>query len=166
MSTDLNEKKKELREELDKLNHEFKIELPKKIAEARAYGDLKENAEYHAARERQSFVKARIAQVSDQLAKVSDIDLDNIPEDKIGYGSEVTVIDMDSEDDIQFKIVSSDEVNPAEGKISVSSPIGQALHNKMVGEEVEVIIPAGKRKYYIEKLVSVHGNVIEKKFEE
>ncbi len=162
MSIDLEAKKKELKAEIDKLNHEFKIELPKKIAEARAYGDLKENAEYHAARERQSFVKARISQLSDQLARLSDIDLANIPTDKIAYGSEVTVLDKVTEDTIEFRIVSSNEVNPSEGKISLSSPIGKALHNKGVGEEVEVVIPAGKRLYIVEKLVTIHGEVLEK----
>ena len=98
MSEDIELKKKQIKDEIDQLQHEFKIELPKVIAEARAYGDLKENAEYHAARERQSFVKARIGQLSEQLARLNDIDISALPHDKIGYGSTVTVIDEDSDD--------------------------------------------------------------------
>jgi transcription elongation factor GreA len=163
MSNDIELKKKQLKEELEQLKYEFKVELPKVIAEARAYGDLKENAEYHAARERQSFVQARIGQLSEQLAQLNDLNISNIPRDRIGYGSTVTVIDKGSGDPIRFTFVSSNEVNPSEGKISLSSPIGMALSNKTAGEEVQITIPAGKRIYYIEKIVTIHGDEIEKK---
>ncbi len=158
MSSELDAKKKIIKDELDKLQYEFKVELPKVIAEARAYGDLKENAEYHAARERQSFVKARLGQLSEQLAQLDNIDVSNLPKDRIGFGSQVVVYDYDSEDRLSFTFVSPNEVNPSEGKISLSSPIGTALQNMQAGDEVEVVIPAGKRKYYIEKLVTIHGN--------
>ncbi len=160
MSTELEAKKQKVRDELEKMKHEFKVELPKKIAEAREYGDLKENAEYHAARERQSFVKARIAQLTDQLNQLNDMNMTEIPDDRIGYGSTVTLMDLDSEDEIVFTFVSSNEVNPAEGKISVSSPIGMAMQNRKAGETVEVIIPAGKRKYQVIKFVTIHGNEV------
>lgn len=158
MSSDLDQKKQKIKEELDQLQYEFKVELPKVIAEARAYGDLKENAEYHAARERQSFVQARIGQLAEQLAQLDNIDVSNLPADRIGFGSSVTVYDLISEDRIDFTFVSPNEVDPSQGKISLSSPIGTALQNKTAGEEVEVIIPAGKRKYFIERLVTIHGN--------
>lgn len=158
MSAELEEKKQKVRDELEKLKYEFKVDLPKRISEAREYGDLKENAEYHAARERQSFVKARIAQLTDQLNKLNDLNMTDIAEDKVGYGSTVTVLDMELEDEIVFTFVSSNEVNPSEGKISVSSPIGAAMQNRKAGEEVEVNIPAGKRKYLIKKIVTIHGN--------
>ncbi len=158
MSAELEEKKQVIRDELEKLKYEFKVELPKRISEAREYGDLKENAEYHAARERQSFVQARIAQLTDQLNKLNDINLTDIPEDKVGYGSTVTVVDIDLDDEIVFTFVSSNEVNPSEGKISLSSPIGAAMQNKTLGETVEVVIPAGKRKYQIKKITTIHGN--------
>lgn len=163
MSSDLENKKKSLKNELDKLKQEFKVELPKRIAEARAYGDLKENAEYDAAREKQAFVKARIAQLTDQLSKLNELNLTNLPKDKIAYGSKVKVLDRETDDYIDFHFVSSNEVNPSEGKISLSSPIGAAFNNQTAGIEVEVQIPAGKRKYYIEKVVTIHGNVLEKK---
>lgn len=157
MSAELEAKKQVVRDELEKMKYEFKVDLPKRISEAREYGDLKENAEYHAARERQSFVKARIAQLTDQLNKLNDINMTDIPEDKVGYGSTVTVVDLDLDDEIVFTFVSSNEVNPSEGKISVSSPIGAAMQNKSTGDVVEVVIPAGKRKYQIKKIITIHG---------
>ncbi len=164
MSSDIEAKKAAIKEELEKLKYEFKVELPKIISKARSYGDLKENAEYHAARERQSFVKARIAQFSEQLAKLNDLNLSDIPKDKIGFGSEVTVIDLESEDRINFTIVSSDEISPSEGKISLSSPIGIALQNKKAGDKVEFTIPAGKKRYFVEKVKTIHGDESEEKF--
>jgi len=158
MSAELEDKKQKVRDELEKLKYEFKVDLPKRISEAREYGDLKENAEYHAARERQSFVKARIAQLTDQLNKLNDLNMTDIPDDKVGYGSTVTVLDMNLDEEIDFTFVSSNEVNPSEGKISVSSPIGAAMQNKKAGDIVEVAIPAGKRKYIIKKIVTIHGN--------
>lgn len=161
MSAELESKKQIIRDELEKLKYEFKVDLPKKISEAREYGDLKENAEYHAARERQSFVKARIAQLTDQLNKLNDLNISDIPADRIGYGSTVTVLDIDNEDDMTFTFVSSNEVKPAEGKISLSSPVGMAMQNKMVGDEVVIQIPAGKKRYLVKKIITMHGNVLE-----
>jgi len=161
MSNGIEENRDALKKELEKLKYEFKIELPKKIAEARAYGDLRENAEYHAARERQSFVKARIGQLSEQLSKLNNIDLSRIRPDCIGFGSTITVIDRDSGREMEFSFVSPNEVNPSEGKISLSSPIGQALNNRVVGDEVEVNIPAGKRSFLVQKIMTIHGNIYE-----
>ncbi len=162
MANDLDVTKQNLRDEIDRLNYELKVELPKRIAEARAFGDLKENAEYDAARERQSFVKARMAQLSTQLSQLNQVNLSDIAENSVGYGSQVTVIDTNTSARTVFTFVSSGEVNPSEGRISLSSPIGNAMQGKSPGETVEITIPAGKRKYYIEKLVTIHGNVLEK----
>jgi len=164
MPQNIDSKKDKLKQELEKLRYEFKVDLPKRIAEARAYGDLRENAEYDAARERQAFVKARIAQLSEQLSRLDYLKVNDIPDDSIAYGSRAMVIDIDSDDRIEFIMVSTDEVNPSEGKISSSSPIGGALTGKTAGDEVEVIIPAGKKRYYIEKVVTIHGNELEKKY--
>jgi transcription elongation factor GreA len=160
--SELELKKQALKEEYDRLNHEFKIDLPKRIAEARAYGDLRENAEYDAARERQAYTKARMAQIADELSRLSEVDMNEIPNDKVGFGSKIMVRDLDSDDEIEFIFVSSNEVNPSEGKISLSSPIGQALQGRKVGDKVEVAIPAGKRTYLIEKVVTIHGNELVK----
>jgi transcription elongation factor GreA len=157
MSNDLDEKKKTIKDELERLKYEFKIELPKKIAEARTYGDLKENAEYHAARERQSFVKARISQLAEQLGQLNNLNFANILKDKISFGSKVSVTDTDTGEQSEFTLVSANEVNPADGKISMSSPIGIALQNKIVGDEVAINIPAGKRRLLIRKFTTIHG---------
>jgi transcription elongation factor GreA len=162
MVGDLDAKKQTIRDELDKLNYEYKVEIPKRIAEARAYGDLKENAEYHAARERQGFVKARISQLNAQLGQMKELSIESIAEDKIGFGTSVTVLDLDTSDRIEFAFVSPNEIDPSEGRITLSSPVGLALQNRQVGEEVSVTIPAGKKRYYIEKITTIHGNVFEK----
>ena len=164
MANDFEQKRQAIRDELERLNQEYKIEIPKRIAEARAYGDLKENAEYHAARERQGFVQARISQLNGQLAQLNNLNLGEIADECIAYGAAVTVVDLDSDDRIEFVFVTPNEVDPSAGKISLSSPIGNALQGKKVGETVEATIPAGKRRYYIEKIVTIHGNTFEKKY--
>lgn len=164
MANDIDAKRQSIRDELDKLNYEYKVELPKRIAEARAYGDLKENAEYHAARERQSFVQALISQLNAQLGQLKDLNVDDIANDRIGFGATVTVIDLDSDDRMEFIFVAPNEVDPSAGKISLSSPIGNAMQNKKAGEVVEAVIPAGKRKYYIEKITTIHGIILEEKY--
>lgn len=164
MANDLEAKRQAIRDELERLNYEYKVDLPKRIAEARAYGDLKENAEYHAARERQGFVQARISQLNGQLGQLNSINIGDIADECIGFGASVTVIDLDSDDRIDFVFVSPNEVDPSAGKISLSSPIGNALQSKKAGDMVEASIPAGKRRYYIEKIVTIHGNTFEKKY--
>ncbi len=164
MANDIEAKRQSIREELDKLNYEFKVELPKRIAEARSYGDLKENAEYHAARERQSFVQALISQLNGQLGQLKELNVDDIAEDRIGFGSTVSVIDLDTDDRMEFVFVAPNEVDPSAGKISLSSPIGNAMQNKKAGEMAEAVIPAGKRRYYVEKIVTIHGHVLEEKY--
>ncbi|TFH43842.1 MAG: transcription elongation factor GreA [Chrysiogenales bacterium] len=164
MSNDLEAKRQAVRDELEKLNHEYKVEIPKRIAEARTYGDLKENAEYHAARERQGFVQARISQLHAQLYQLKDMNIDEIVADRVGFGSRVSVVDLDSGDRIEFQFVAPDEVDPSAGRISLSSPIGAALQNKQAGEQAEALIPAGKRRYFVEKIVTIHGNKFEVKY--
>lgn len=158
MSDDLELKRKHIKEELEQLNYEFKVDIPRRIAEARAYGDLKENAEYHAARERQGFVKARITQLSSQLSQLQNLSVGDIPRDRIGFGSTVTVRDLESDDTMVFTFVAPNEVKPADGKISLSTPYGQALQNKIKGDEVVVTVPAGKKKFVVEKFVTIHGD--------
>lgn len=157
----IEESKKKLKDELEKLKYEYKIELPKKISHARSHGDLKENADYHAARERQSFVKAKIAQLSKQLSQLNEMNISEGCEEKVGFGTRITVIDRDTEDRIEFTFVSPNEVNPSQGMISLSSPIGMAFQNKQVGSEVEANIPAGRKRYFIEKLVTAGGKTLE-----
>jgi len=158
MDENIEIKIQQLKEELEQLKYEFKVELPKRIAEARAYGDLKENAEYDAAKDRQAFVNARMTQLSNQLSQLKNLNMSDISREKIGFGSTVTVRDMESGDCMEFIFVSTNEVKPSERKISLSSPFGQALSNKAAGDIVEVNIPAGKRTYLIEKFTTFHGD--------
>ncbi|HNX57997.1 MAG TPA: transcription elongation factor GreA [Spirochaetota bacterium] len=160
MSNDIEKQKQQIKEELDALKYEFTFELPKKISEAREHGDLKENADYHAARERQGFVRAKIAQLSEQLARLNNIDVKNISEDSVGFGSKVVVVDTVTNAKTVFMFVPDGEMNPSEGKITLSTPYGRAMVGKKVGETVTVTIPAGKKIFRIVSLVTIHGNEI------
>lgn len=157
MTAKIDDKKKQIKDEIDKLQYELKVELPQRIAEARAKGDLKENAEYHAARERQSFVQARISYLSKQLSLMDSIDISNIEQGKVEFGSVVILRNIDTNELLEFTIVTPGEVDASAGKISLSSPIGRALHKKTIGDEVTVHIPAGIKRFRIEKLITIHG---------
>jgi transcription elongation factor GreA len=159
MSDIIEQKKKALHQEMEKLREEFYVELPKRIAEARSLGDLKENSEYDAARERQAFVKARIGQLSRLMAQYSEAAVSHAEEKKIGFGSVVVVLELNSNTRSEYTIVHPAEVDPSAGKISISSPVGRALQDRTAGEEVVVIVPAGEKKLFIEKFTTLHGNV-------
>lgn len=122
------------------------------IAEARSHGDLSENAEYHAAKERQSFIEGRLAELEDKLARAQVIDVSRLSGDTIKFGATVTVLDEDSGDKANYKIVGEDEADVRAGKISISSPIARALIGKEVGDVVEVAAPGGAKSYEILKI--------------
>jgi len=151
--------KKRLEEEIRTLDHELKIQLPKEIQKAREHGDLRENAEYKAAKERQSFLQARIGQLSTRLAALSMVNLDRIPKDKVGLGSTVTLRETASGDEIVYDLVTPEEADPTQGRISPSSPIGKSLLNHEEGDVVEVRVPSGTREYEITRLVTIHDQV-------
>lgn len=148
--------RKKLQEELSSLEDELHFKLPKEIQLAREFGDLKENAEYKAAMERQSIVQARIAQVRQRLSEVESIDLSKIPTDRIAYGSRVVLFDLEREEKITYKLVTSEESDPDNGMISTISPIGQALMGKEEGDEVKVKTPNGWRNFEIDRLTTIH----------
>lgn len=148
--------KKKLQEEIAALEHELSHELPKELKKAIALGDLSENAEYHMAKQRQEFVKARLRQLGRRLADLSLVNMSNIPKDKIGLGSTVKVYDNTKEEEIEYKLVTSEESDVAAGKVSTTSPIGRALLNKKVGDTVTVVTPAGKRELEILTLSTIH----------
>jgi transcription elongation factor GreA len=152
----MEELKRKLQEEINALEQELRIELPREILRARAHGDLSENAEYHAAKERQSWVSARLAQVNGRLREISMIDMSKIPHDRVGLGSTVIVLDVVKEDRIQYKLVTSEEVDVAKGLISTSSPIGRGLLGKRVGDTVKIQIPDGARELEIIELITIH----------
>ncbi|TMA70688.1 MAG: transcription elongation factor GreA [Deltaproteobacteria bacterium] len=143
-----------LKRELAELKHELTFKLPKELETARAHGDLSENAEYEAAKNRQDFVRSRIAQLEGRLRELSMYNISSIPNDVVAYGSRVTVED-DSGQAISYEIVFPEEVDAAKGQISLSSPIGRALISKTVGDEVVVQTPSGKRSYQIIELVTL-----------
>jgi transcription elongation factor GreA len=148
--------KQKLLEEIDHLSHELNVDLPKEIAVARAHGDLSENAEYKYAKERQSFVNARISQLKSRLGDLGMLNLTNIPKDRAGYGSRLTVLDTQRDIKIEYKLVSTEEADAEKGLISTTSPIGKALLNRKVGDEIEVATPAGKKEFEVVRLVTIH----------
>jgi transcription elongation factor GreA len=148
--------KKKLQEEITALEHELSHELPKELKKAVALGDLSENAEYHMAKQRQEFVKARLRQLGRRLADLSLINMNNIPKDKVGLGSTVKVYDNEKGEEIEYKLVTSEESDVAAGKISTTSPIGRALLNKKVGDSATVVTPNGKREMDILSLTTIH----------
>lgn len=148
--------KKKLQDEIAALEYELRNELPKEILKARAHGDLSENAEYHAAKERQGFVNARLNQLKQRLAEMSMVDFSKIPHDRVGLGSRVIVLDTRKDERITYNLVTSEEADAANGKISTTSPIGRGLLNKEVGDTVKVTIPGGMREFEILELTTIH----------
>jgi transcription elongation factor GreA len=155
----MEELKKKLQEEITALEYELRSELPKEIAKARAHGDLSENAEYHAAKERQSYVDARLAQLKKRLAEFSMVDLTRIPRDRVGLGSEVIVLDVDKDEKVVYRLVTSEEADANNGKISTTSPIGRGLLGKTIGDTVKIQSPGGSRELEILKLKTIHDQV-------
>lgn len=148
--------KAKLKKELEDLEEELHFRLPKEIQKAREFGDLRENAEYKAAMERQSIVQARIMQVRQRISEVNSIDLTKIPLDTAAYGSVVVLYDLEKEEKVTFHLVSSEESDPDKGLISTVSPIGQALMGKEEGDEVKVKTPSGWRNFEISRLTTIH----------
>jgi transcription elongation factor GreA len=150
--------KKKLEEEIAALDNELRIQLPREISKARAHGDLSENAEYHAAKERQGMVNARLGQLRARLRELSMVDMSRIPRDRVGLGSSVTVLDLQKEAEITYQLVTSEDADVAQGRISTTSPIGRGLLGKRVGETVKVQIPDGIREMEIIQLVTIHDS--------
>jgi transcription elongation factor GreA len=151
--------KKKLQDEITILEHELHVELPREILKARAHGDLSENAEYHAAKDRQGFVNARLNQLKQRLSEISMVDFSKIPHDRVGLGSTVVVLDTKREEEITYNLVTSEEADPVNGNISTTSPIGRALLGREVGDEVKVQSPGGVKELEIRKLTTIHDIV-------
>jgi transcription elongation factor GreA len=148
--------KKKLQDEIAALEYELRNELPREILKARAHGDLSENAEYHAAKERQGIVNARLGHLQKRLADFSMIDMSRIPHDRVGLGSRVVVLDVKTSAEIAYELVTSEEADAAAGKISTASPIGKSLLNKEVGDTVKMQAPGGVKELEILKLATIH----------
>jgi len=152
----LKEAKKKLEDEIRKLGRELKEEIPKALKTAADMGDLSENAEYQAAKERQSFLQARLAQLRERLSTLSMVNLSKIPTDKVSYGSKVVLLDLDTDKEVTYKLVSSEESNVKEGLISTASPIGQSLMGHEEGDEVQIRTPGGVKNYEIVQFTTLH----------
>lgn len=145
-----------LESDLKQLERELRVDLPKEIKKALAMGDLRENAEYHAALERQSYVKARIGQLQARLAEISRIDKNEIPRDRVGLGSIVEVLDLKDDKEQTFEFVLPEEADPESGKVSLSSPIGRGFSGRREGEEISIEVPSGRRSYEILSVKTIH----------
>jgi transcription elongation factor GreA len=148
--------KQRIQDELRQLETELRTEIPHDLKIAVAMGDLSENAEYTAARNRQDYVRARIGNLRKRLADLSMIDLSRLPHDRVGYGSTVLVYELDTGDELTYKLVMGEDADIALNRISTSSPVGRGLMGKSEGDEVEITTPAGKRRFEIIKLTTIH----------
>jgi transcription elongation factor GreA len=148
---------KRLREGLETMKRELTVDLPKELERARAHGDLSENAEWAMAKQRQEFLRARVANLEARIAELSSIDLNSIPRDTVGLGSRVTLEDLDEGGKNEYEIVVPEEVDGAQNRISLSSPLGRALIGKAEDDDIEVTTPKGKRYYLVLKLTTIHA---------
>jgi len=148
--------RKKLEDEIRTLEHELNHELPKELKKAVALGDLSENAEYHMAKQRQEFVRARLGQLKKRMAELSLVNMNNIPKDKAALGSTIKVYDSTKDEEIEYKLVTSEESDVSKGLISTTSPIGRALMGKKVGDSALVVTPNGNRELEVLKLTTIH----------
>src|SRR5579884_1244044 len=145
-----------LQEEIQALEHELNHELPEELKRARALGDLSENAEYIMAKQRQDYVGARLAQLKKRMADLSLVNVNNIPKDRIAFGSQVVLYDIDRDTEVNYRLVTSEESDVSKGWISTTSPIGRSLMGKKVGDQVTVKTPNGVREFEIRSVITIH----------
>jgi len=150
------ELKQRLEEELKQMDYELRTELPKELQRAAALGDLRENGEYESARNRQDYLRLRIASLRKRLADLSMLDLDRLPRDRAAYGSTVRLYDLDREAEFTYSIVMSEDADADKGLISTTSPIGKSLINREIGDEIEVKTPNGVRRFEIIAIRTIH----------
>lgn len=148
--------KQKLEQEIQALEHELNHELPNELKRARALGDLSENAEYIMAKQRQDYVGARLAQLKQRVADLSLINLNNIPKDRIAFGTRVVLYDVDRDAEIEYKLVTSEEADVSKGLISTTSPIGRGLMGKKIGDSVTVRTPNGAREFEVRSMVTIY----------
>jgi len=148
--------KQRLQAELDQLESELRIHLPKEMKRALEFGDLRENSEYQTALQRQTMVKARIRELRQRMSEVSSIDLSRVPRNKAAYGSTLLLHDAERNEEVSYRLVTPEESDPPAGLISTVSPIGRSLMGKEEGDEVTVTTPAGSRRFEIKRLTTLH----------
>jgi transcription elongation factor GreA len=147
---------KKYEDEIQELDRELKMDLPKEIKRARELGDLRENAEYHAAKERQRLVESRISLLRKRVGEIALMNLERIPRGRAGFGSVVHVVERGTGEAISYQLVMPEEADPAKGWISTASPIGRALMNREAGDQVQVATPNGPREFEITRLITIH----------
>jgi transcription elongation factor GreA len=157
----LREARQKLEEEAQRIDYELRITLPKEIHKALGQGDLSENAEYEAAKERQSTLHARLTQIQKRLADLSRIDVASIPKDRAGLGSEVTVENMESGEEITYTLVIPELADGNRSFVSMAAPVGKALMNRRIGDAVTISIPRGTLEYEVRRIVTLFGDVLE-----
>jgi transcription elongation factor GreA len=145
-----------LKEDLKKAEKELRVDIPLELRTAAAHGDLSENSEYDAAKERQTFLLARVAQLTERVNSLSSLKISEIPTGVVGFGSKVDLEDLNTGDKVSYEFVTPEEVDPKIGKISVGSPIGKALFGKIEGDEVVINLPSGTKEYAITGLKTIH----------
>lgn len=148
----LDEIRQKIEDEIERLMHELNVELPDRIEKAVELGDLRENAEYKSAKERQEFVQARLNHLTKRVSELSKIDVNDMPYDKVGFGSKVKIRDLDQKEDFVFTITAGDFIDLDGGQVSLASPIGRGLLNAEEGEEVTIALPMGERRYKVVEL--------------
>ncbi|HUE83773.1 MAG TPA: transcription elongation factor GreA [Pyrinomonadaceae bacterium] len=148
--------KQRLQNELDELEAELRVHLPKEIKRALEFGDLRENSEYRAALDRQNMVKARIVELRQRISEIASIDLNKVPRDKASYGSTLVLYDSERDEEISYRLVTPEESDPQNGLISTTSPVGKSLMGKEEGDEVVVRTPAGARRFEILRMTTLH----------
>ncbi len=149
-----------LTKEAQELEHELRVVLPKEINVALSHGDLSENGEYEAAKERQTTVNGRLAQIQKRLADLSRIDVAGIPRDRAGLGSEVTVENVDTGEEIRYTLVIPEVADGKKNFVSVAAPVGRALMNRRAGDTVTVHIPKGTYEFEVKKVVTAFGDTL------
>jgi len=145
---------------VQRIDHELRVTLPKEIQTALGQGDLSENAEYEAAKDRQSTLQARFAQIQKRLADLSRIDVASVPKDRAGLGSEVTVENLESGEEIRYTLVIPELADGNKSFVSMASPVGKALMNRRVGDTVTIMIPRGTLEYEVRRIVTLSGDVL------
>jgi transcription elongation factor GreA len=151
--------KERLQAELDELDTELRVHLPKQIKTAKEWGDLRENAEYHAALARQQFVQARIGQLRQRLSELASIDVSKVPHGKAAYGSTLLLYDAERDEEVTYRLVTPEESDPQGGLISTTSPVGRSLMGREEGDEVKVVTPNGARSFEIRRLTTLHDEM-------
>jgi transcription elongation factor GreA len=155
----LSDIKNKLQAELEELESELRVHLPKEIKRALEFGDLRENSEYRAALDRQNMVKARIVELRQRISEIASIDINRVPRDKASYGSTLILYDSERDEEVTYRLVTPEESDPQQGLISTTSPVGKSLMGKIEGDEVVVRTPAGARNFEIRRMSTLHDEI-------